>query len=382
MRENWEVEGGEAGREKEKQKEIGGSLKVEQSTESIKAARRKTMLDPVEESQEMSSLTVSQSHPKTSTLADQMYPQSNGETTESGGVGTGGSGDAPGSFPADYDHQLTELSSRLGRAIDLCQQLAVASFKTSSSNVLRKKKNLGRKTSSPLSITPDIPRKQKQGLSWRPLVRVDEGGGAGGERRGVLTRMETEPVLNLDSQNHKDEEEEEKEMREKEKKEKDEKAKKKGKNSSTRTSKISLARSKTRYVPKKDKPSRSSMAGDLFGGGEQETQPVRSHMMSLIAAEEVREKGAGQVGVAEVEPPPVVVGSSGSEEGGELMLSQGSTFSDTDVKQVGNSGVCLLSISFHCGAYIAIFSSILITVVYVLAFYARVLRLWYLECFC
>ena len=351
MKENWETEvkegvGRKSGRERvgrEKEKEIGGSLRVESA--EVKAARRKTMLDPVDENSITQSQTVSPT--KSTTLADQMYPQRNGEATEGGGGAGSLKGVAPGPFPTDYDEKLTELSTRLSQAIDLCQQLAVASFKTNSSTLLRKKRNLlGRKTSTPLSLTPDIPRKQTTSSWWRPLVKV-EGGTEGSKtstKRGVLTRMETEPAMKISNSpiyEEEDEEEEaelekqrkkrekkEREKKEKEKKEED-KNKKNKKGSPANSSKASLSRSKSRYIPKKDRPSRSSMAGDLFAG--KETQSVRSHMMSLIAAEE---KGVGQVGEAGAESPVVVVGSSGSEEGDELMMSQSSTFSDTDVKQV------------------------------------------------
>ena len=323
---------------REKEKEIGSSLRVESA--EVKAARRKTMLDPVDENSIAQSQTMSPT--KTTTLADQMYPQRTGEATEGGGGGGSSKGVAPGSFPTDYDEKLTELSTRLCRAIDLCQQLAVASFKTNSSNLLRKKRDLlGRKTSTPLSLTPDIPRKQTTSSWWRPLVKVEEGreGSKTNTKRGVLTRMETEPAMKISNSRICEEEEDEEKMelekqrkkREKKGKEKKEKEKKEeDKNrKNKKNSPASVSRSKSRYIPKKDKPSRSSMAGDLFAG--RETQPVRSHMMSLIAAEE---KGAGQVGEAGAEPQVVVVGSSGSEEGDELMMSQSSAFSDTDVKQV------------------------------------------------
>ena len=348
MKENWEVgvkgegvgvKGG--GEREEKEKDIGGSLRAE-----LKAARRRTMLDPVAESSN-NSMTQSQNYLqiKTATLADQMYPQRDSTEGVRGGGGGGSSGDGEitGSFPAEYDQKLTELSTRLSRAIDLCQQLAVASFKTNSSNLLKKKRNeVGRKTSTPLSLTPDNPRKTPSS-SLRPLVRVEEGGEVGKTRskRGVLTRMETEPAMRTTNSRKIIEEEEggeeiakEKERRESEKekeKKHDEKNKKKSKIS---LGKMGLSRSKSRYVPNKDKPPRLSMAGELFGGGEGEMQPVRSHMMSLIAAEETRER-AGQVGgEAGPESPGVVVGSSGSDEGGELVMSHSSTFSDTDVKQV------------------------------------------------
>ncbi|CAI8008873.1 Pleckstrin homology domain-containing family A member 1 [Geodia barretti] len=288
---------------REKEKEIGSSLRVESA--EVKAARRKTMLDPVDENSIAQSQTMSPT--KTTTLADQMYPQRTGEATEGGGGGGSSKGVAPGSFPTDYDEKLTELSTRLCRAIDLCQQLAVASFKTNSSNLLRKKRDLlGRKTSTPLSLTPDIPRKQTTSSWWRPLVKVEEGreGSKTNTKRGVLTRMETEPAMKISNSRICEEEEDEEKMDER----------------------VSF---KVPLYPEKGQPSRSSMAGDLFAG--RETQPVRSHMMSLIAAEE---KGAGQVGEAGAEPQVVVVGSSGSEEGDELMMSQSSAFSDTDVKQV------------------------------------------------
>ena len=329
MRESWETgvgvaEGvGVAKRTEEREREREGSLRAE--SVEVKVTRRRTMLDAIEESQENS---LTQSQVKASTLADQMYPQRNRDAT-AGGVG----GEAPASFPTDYAPHLAELSSRLEKAIDLCQQLAVASFKTNSSGVL-KKKNVGRKTSTPLSLTPDITRRgeREKPSPWRPFVRVDRVGakdGGASVKRGVLTRMETEPVLKFGSDICEEVIEKEGERGEREKREKE---KKKTKNSPSKTRKTGLSRSKSRYVPKKDRPTRSSVAGDLFDGRKLEKQPVRSHMMSLIAADDARER-AGQVG-GEGAGPAVVVGSSESEESGELMMSAGSTFSDTDVKQV------------------------------------------------
>ena len=311
MRERWEIGGGAGvcgvGGAKCEEERVG-SVRVDSG--EVRRTRRKTMLDPIEEN--------SPAHPpraKTANLADQMYPQTNGDSNEVN------EGENPASFPADYLQHFDELSSRLGKAIDLCQQLAVASFKTHTPDVL-KKKNLDRKTSQPLSLRSGIANERHTaGSSWRRQVTVDEGAGQTRPKRGVLTRMETEPAIKYSVE------------REGEMKERDTEKKKKGKNSPKNSGKTGLCRSKSRYVPKKDKPPRLSMAGDLFGGGgQQETQLVRSHMMSLIAAGEARE-GAGQVG-GEGAEPAMIVGSSGSDEGGDLVISHGSTFSDTDVKQV------------------------------------------------
>ena len=340
MREGWtkgEV-GGDCGRglTESEGDERGRVGSVRTGSVEVKVPRRRTILGSIGE-EDSPAHTPTHLQRESSNMADQMYPSSDpSETNE---------GENPASLLTNYEEHFTELSLRLSRAIDLCQQLAVASFKTHTPDLLRKKE-LGRKSSSPLSLTPDISKhsRKKMGSSWRPLVRVgavDESEDVRGEtkrKRGILTRMETEPAITFGK-----EEEGKKMDKSLDRKEKREKARA-SKNSPAQSGKTGLTRSKTRYVPKKDQPARSSMAGDLFGGAQQEIKPVKSHVMLANEAQ----GGAGQVGGEGAGPTAAAVGSGGgSEDGAELTMSGNSTFSDTDVKQVCVC-VCVCVCTYMC----------------------------------
>lgn len=262
----------------------------------------------------------------TTTLADQMYPQQNGE-------GTNG-GENPPQLPAEYMLHFAELTCRLGRAIDLCQQLAASSFKTQTPGLLKMKmknsfkKSVQRQTSTPAPLTPELVR--TTALPREPLLsslaedsELKEP--ATKHRRGVLTRMETEPALMVSSEQNMDEEKDEEKEEERER----ERVEKSVAPTHSRY-KPGLSRSKTQYIPKKEKLPKSSIAGDLFNG-ELETQPVRSHKLSADEVQKVM--GEGEGGENSLSSSFVLVGSSESDEG-EEPVSRASTFSDTDVKQV------------------------------------------------
>ena len=293
MKEEWERQKGTEERGRGRSGEEGeGGVRI-----PVKSPRRKTILSSVDESVAHST-----------TLADQMYPREGSNY-----------GEPLPQLPTEYTAQFAELMASLGRAIDLCQQLAASSFKTQASGLFRKnfkKKSIQRQESTPLSLPQEM---GKGGSPWRPEKKC--------RKRGVLIRRETEPVLSTSTSEMSEEEEEEEGER--------------GERNPVRImlkhpSKTSLSRSKTHYVPNKEPSSRSSIAGDLFNGGDRETGPVRSHMMSLIAEDEARRvtRGEGE-GERERSSSYVILGSPESDEGDYSLLSNcASTFSDTDVKQV------------------------------------------------
>ena len=329
MRENWEkrVEG-----EREGEGERGGGGGETQ----IKNKRHSGVLEPIEEE------LVQPLSTSTNTLADQMYPKRDEF------IAMDTTGLTPPQLPGDYEHQFAELTSRLGRAIDLCQQLAASSFKTQTSGLLKAtknmKKNVKRQESTPLSLTPGIPRKEKLLLSsWRPLVstnvvandnRLSCSGSGKAKSKKILTRMETEPVLSVSSEVD-DEGEKTSEERVKEKvselrvKVKESKQHSTSKATTKQSSKTGLSRSKSRYVPNKEKPSKSSQAGDL--AGDKELQAVHSHMTSFNTA---KKEGGGQGLEGSSGGTKGDRRSSGDDEEDYMILSHSSTFSDTDVKQV------------------------------------------------
>ena len=305
---------------KERGREQGGERGGEgqEGGNSTKFPPRKHSPPPVEEG------SVSQS---TNTIVDQMYPPRRENTVHEK--------DDTAQLPAEYVAHFAELTSRLARAIDLCQQLAASSFKTQTSSLLKMKmkgsikKNVKRQVSTPLhpNVAGEPPSSSQQPLA---SVGEDAGSTTSPRKHKFLTRMETEPILKI-SEEVGGEGEGEGEKRAKQSKGEKQEQEELPAHSYT---KAGLTRAKTQHATKKAKPSKSSLAGDLMTvseNGELETQPVHSHMMSLIARDEEGERGGGAT--------LVLTGSSESDEGEEgegrrSFLRRASTFSDTDVKQV------------------------------------------------
>lgn len=261
-------------------------------------------------------------------ITDQMYPKRM-EVND---------GADPPQLPEEYSQYFVDLATHLGRAIDLCQQLAASSFKDQTSSILKMKmkdslkRNVQRQTSTP--VTPVLePRSQPLPQPQKPLLqRLTEDPSvekvlASKRRRGLFTRMETEPALTTST---------EVSITRTKMEENEGKIKWLDPPAQSYT-KVGVSRSKTQRVPKKEKPVRSSIAGDLFDGGKLEVLPVRSHMMSSVSEvrKSVREKegeGGGESG-GSTSSFPVAPGSD-SDESEEPLTNRGSTFSDTDVKQV------------------------------------------------
>ena len=305
---------------KERGREQGGERGGEgqEGGNSTKFPPRKHSPPPVEEG------SVSQS---TNTIVDQMYPPRRENTVHEK--------DDTAQLPAEYVAHFAELTSRLARAIDLCQQLAASSFKTQTSSLLKMKmkgsikKNVKRQVSTPLhpNVAGEPPSSSQQPLA---SVGEDAGSTTSPRKHKFLTRMETEPILKI-SEEVGGEGEGEGEKRAKQSKGE---KKEQGELPAHSYTKAGLTRAKTQHATKKAKPSKSSLAGDLMTvseNGELETRPVHSHMMSLIARDEEGERGGGAT--------LVLTGSSESDEGEEgegrrSFLRRASTFSDTDVKQV------------------------------------------------
>lgn len=253
----------------------------------------------------------------TNSITDQMYPQRN---KANGGAD-------PPQLPGDYSQHFTDLTTHLGRAIDLCQQLAASSFKNQTSSIIKMKmktslkRNIQRQSSTP--VTPELVRKSQPTL----LERLTEEPSAtkvsaSKRRRGLLTRMETEPAFTSSGTGAKMESSE---------------VKIKSVDSPVPGyTKAGLSRSNTQCMPSKDKPAKSSIAGDLFDGGKLEVKVVRSHLMpSPDKVRKTATEGEGDGGESEGSSSSYqVAGSSDSDEGEGPLTRHGSSFSDADVKQV------------------------------------------------
>ena len=256
-----------------------------------------------------------------SSLVDQMYPPPHHDNE----------GEFPTQLPPEYAPHFAELTSRLSKAIDLCQQLAASSFKTQklSNSIKNKKRAVMRQNSSPLTTQEAAAKSQVPSLSVIDETLGSRGSSSGKRQRGVLSRMETEPILKGVVRSEEEGEEEERgEVKEEEEGEEEEGEGRKALTASQ------FSRKRSYHI---------SSPRDQADDSTPEPQPTQGHMTSSAdeAKEDSQEEGEQATNSFVVMDDRDLEDSGREGEEVEVrqhasasILSTASTFSDGDVKQV------------------------------------------------